>query len=287
MGQIKNIKLHIVTDIKMNTIRLALIQSRVYATKEKTLNRVSDLVHEAASNHAKLICLPECFNCPYGVQHFSSYAEKIPGKSSSLLSSLAKDLNLHLIGGSFPEEEDGKIFNTCLVYGPDGLLLGKHRKVHLFDIDIPGGQKFKESDVLSPGNDLTMVQMCDWKIGIGICYDLRFFEMSAKYASRGCQLLVYPGAFNMTTGPKHWELLIRARANDHQSYIAACAPARDEDASYVSWANSTICNPWGEVVAKAGSAEEIIYADLDMNVVDTVRTAIPISKQKRNDVYEK
>merc|ERR1712080_439257 len=132
-----------------------------------------------------------------------------------------------------------------------------------------------------------MFEMCGWKIGIGICYDLRFFEMSAQYAKKGCQLLVYPGAFNMTTGPKHWELLIRARANDHQAYVAACSPARDEDASYVAWANSTVSNPWGEVVAHAGHEEEIVYADLDMGVVNLVRNSIPTSKQKREDVYEK
>lgn len=271
----------------MKALRLALIQSRVYADKEKTLTRVKELVHKAALNDAKLICLPECFNCPYGVQHFPSYAESIPGESSKMLSNLARDLSVHLIGGSIPEKESGKLFNTCLIYGPDGSLLGKHRKVHLFDIDVPGGQKFTESDVLSPGNDLTMFEMCEWKVGIGICYDLRFSEMSAQYANKGCQLLVYPGAFNMTTGPKHWELLIRARANDHQAYVAACAPARDESASYVSWANSTICGPWADVVAKAGHEEEIIYANLDMSVINTVRTAIPTSKQKRMDVYQK
>jgi len=173
-------------------------------------------------------------------------------------------------------------------YSPDGSVIGKHRKVHLFDIDIPGGQKFTESDVLSPGNDLTTFDLNeDWKIGIGICYDLRFFEMSAAYARLGCNLLIYPGAFNMTTGPKHWELLIRGRANDHQLYVAACSPARDEGALYVAWANSTVCDPWGQVVAKAEHGEEIVYADMDSTVVETVRAAIPTSKQKREDVYHK
>ena len=273
----------------MKTLRLALIQSQVFACKEKTITRVKELAHQAAANKAQVICLPECFNCPYGVQHFPKYAEQIPGGPTSLmLSDLAKDLSVHLIGGSVPErDENDKLFNTCLIYGPDGSLLGKHRKIHLFDIDIPGGQKFTESEVLSPGNELTTFNIGPWKVGIGICYDIRFHELSTAYTRQGCQLLVYPGAFNMTTGPKHWELLVRGRANDHQAYVAACSPARDENAGYVAWAHSTVCDPWGAVVCKAGCGEEIVYGDLDMDTVETVRAAIPTSQQKREDVYEK
>lgn len=266
-------------------IRLALLQLKVGANKPQNLQRAKKLVKEAVSNKANVVCLPECFNSPYGVQYFSEYAEKIPGDSSNFLSSLAKDLSIYLIGGSIPEEDNGKLYNTCLVYDPEGNEIAKHRKVHLFDVDVPGGIKFTESDVLSPGNKTTIFNIGPWKVGLGICYDIRFPGFSKVYEKEGCHLLIYPGAFSITTGPKHWELLVRARSCDNQAYIAGCSPARDENASYIAWGHSTVCNPWAEIIAKAGSDEEIIYSDLDLAVVDTVRTAIPIQSQQRSDVY--
>ncbi|GBM25775.1 Omega-amidase NIT2, partial [Araneus ventricosus] len=116
--------------------------------------------------------------------------------------------------------------------------------VHLFDIDIPGKITFKESDALAPGKSLTTFTMGKWKIGLGICYDIRFPLMANIYAEKGCNLLVYPGAFNMTTGPAHWELLQRARAVDNQLYVATISPARDETASYHAWGHSTLVSPW-------------------------------------------
>jgi omega-amidase len=122
-----------------------------------------------------------------------------------------------LIGGSIPERaENDKLFNTCTVWGPTGNLLGRHRKVHLFDIDIPGKITFQESKVLSSGNQLTTVVTEFGNIGIGICYDIRFPEMAQIYRQKGCDLLFYPGAFNMTTGPAHWQILQQGRALDNQ-----------------------------------------------------------------------
>jgi len=268
-------------------LRLALIQLNVNAKKSLTLSNTRTLIEEAAKNQANLICLPECFNCPYGINYFKEYSEKADSSETcQLMSSLAKELSIHLIAGSIPEEDEGNYYNTCFVYGPDGSQVAKYRKIHLFDIDVPGGIKFKESEVLSPGNNLTSFSIGPWKIGLGICYDLRFTGLSKAYEKEGCHLLVYPGAFNMTTGPKHWELLIRARSADHQLYTAACSPARDDNAQYVAWAHSTICSPWAEVVAKAGTSEEIVYADLDLEEITKVRRAIPIRDQQRTDVYD-
>ncbi|XP_010794877.1 omega-amidase NIT2-like [Notothenia coriiceps] len=123
------------------------------------------------------------------------------------------------------------------------------------------------------------------KVGVGICYDIRFAELAQLYSRQGCQLLVYPGAFNMTTGPAHWELLQRARAVDNQLYVATASPARDESSSYVAWGHSTVVNPWGEVISKAGTEEEVIYADIDLQYLADVRQQIPITAQRRNDLY--
>ncbi|KAF6120636.1 nitrilase family member 2 [Phyllostomus discolor] len=148
------------------------------------------------------------------------------------------------IKGSIPEEDSGKLYNTCTVFGPDGALLVKHRKLHLFDIDVPGKITFQESKILSPGDSFSTFETPYCRVGLGICYDLRFSELAQIYAERGCQLLVYPGAFNLTTGPAHWELLQRGRAVDNQVYVATASPARDDKASYVAWGHSTVVNPW-------------------------------------------
>eukprot|EP00076_Gallus_gallus_P008817 XP_004938306.3 omega-amidase NIT2 isoform X2 [Gallus gallus] len=244
----------------MANFRLALIQLHVSAVKSDNLQRACGLIREASAKGAKVVALPECFNSPYGTQYFKEYAEKIPGESTQKLSAVAKECSIYLVGGSIPEEDGGKLYNTCTVFGPDGAILAKHRKIHLFDINVPGKIQFKESETLSPGDSFSM-------------FDTR------------CQLLIYPGAFNMTTGPAHWELLQRGRAVDNQVYVATVSPARDEKASYVAWGHSTVVNPWGEVIAKAGAEETVIYTDIDLKKLAEIRQQIPILSQKRYDLY--
>jgi omega-amidase len=268
------------------SVRLALIQLAVSASKPDNLARAARLIKEAASKGANIVALPECFNSPYGTSYFPEYAEPIPGPSTETLVRAARENNIYLIGGSIPENDGGKIYNTCTVYDPKGDLIAKHRKVHLFDIEIPGKIKFKESETLSPGNNFSFFDTPLCRIGIGICYDIRFAEMAQIYAKNGCKLLIYPGAFNMTTGPAHWELLTRARALDNQLYVATVSPARDENASYVAWGHSSAVSPWGEVVATTGHEENIVYADIDLGLVDQIRGQIPLSVQRRNDLYE-
>ncbi|XP_069744817.1 omega-amidase NIT2 isoform X2 [Narcine bancroftii] len=265
--------------------RLALIQLMVSPLKASNYNRLGTFVKEAASRGAKVVALPECYNSPYGTNYFPEYAERIPGESTRVLSEVAKEFGVYLIGGSIPEEDDGKLYNTCTVFAPNGSMLLKYRKIHLFDIDVPGKIRFQESETLSPGSSLCTFDTPYCKVGIGICYDMRFTELAQIYTQKGCQLLVYPGAFNMTTGPAHWELLQRARAVDNQVYVAAVSPARNEKSSYVAWGHSSIVNPWGEVLAKAGSEETIIYADIDLKYLSGIRQQIPILKQKRHDLY--
>lgn len=161
------------------------------------------------------------------------------------------------------------------------------QKVHLFDINIPGKITFKESETLSPGQSLTIVKTEFGNIGVGICYDMRFPELAQLYAQNDCRLICYPGAFNMTTGPAHWELLQRSRALDNQLFVATCSPARDTTSGgYVAYGHSTVVDPWGTVIATTEHGEDIVYADLDLAKVDEVRQNIPIRAQKRSDLYE-
>ena len=329
------------------------------------------------------------------------------GESATFLMNIAKMTGMYIVGGSIPEvvvvaerqcssiqetatattatksddKDENKLvyYNTCLIIDPTGRIVGKHRKLHLFDISMPnGGIQFKESDILSPGdlgptyfdhviaaavptinsdandsssiktttssssssdtavtttddtnNDnsatttTTMIQNNGGlgRIGIGICYDIRFPEYAQLLAQKyHCTMLIYPGAFNLSTGPAHWELLQRARAVDNQCFVIAVSPARmispsttnnvnsddndddddddDEDKTkttttatkvvyppYYAWGHSSIISPWGTVIATCNEEPTIIVADLDMNEVTQMRNSIPTLKQKRNDLY--
>uniref|UniRef100_A0A6M2DNP3 omega-amidase n=1 Tax=Xenopsylla cheopis TaxID=163159 RepID=A0A6M2DNP3_XENCH len=268
--------------------KLALIQLHVTADKKNNVERALKLIETAKSNGAKLVALPECFNSPYGTEHFAAYAEEIPcGETCKALSSAAKTNQVYLVGGTIPERHvDGKLYNTCTVWCPDGNLIATHRKVHLFDIHLPGKIAFKESSVLTPGECLTTFEIDKVKIGVGICFDIRFGEMAQIYRNQGCKMLIYPGAFNMRTGPLHWELLHRARSVDCQSFVAAISPARDPAAGYVAWGHSFLIDPWGKILVEAEDKEDILYGEFDEQVVDDFRQQIPVYKQRRTDVYE-
>ncbi|OQV21067.1 Omega-amidase NIT2 [Hypsibius exemplaris] len=271
----------------MSKFKLALIQLKAGLDKSDNVKRAIQFIKSAVVDHqASVVALPECFNSPYGTQYFAKYAETIPGPTTDALSAAAKEHKIYLVGGSIPETSDGKLYNTSTVFGPDGTMISSFRKVHLFDIDIKGQMTFKESDSLSPGSTFCMFDTEHCKIGVAICYDIRFAEMAMCYARAGCKVLIYPGAFNMTTGPKHWKLLQQARALDNQLYVAAVSPARDEKASYVAYGHSAIINPWADVLAEADETEQIVSAEIDLEFLDKVRNQIPISKQKRDDLYK-
>lgn len=268
-------------------IKLALVQMAVGANKVENVKKACKMIREAASQGAKLVSLPECFNSPYGTQYFKQYAESIPGPTTNSLSQVAKDCQVYLVGGSIPEYDGGNIYNTCSIFSPRGDIIAKYRKMHLFDIDVPGKIRFQESEVLKAGNDFAIFNVDGCKVGVGICYDIRFAELAQIYAQAGCHLLLYPGAFNMTTGPAHWELLQKCRAIDNQLYVAAISPARDETATYHAWGHTTAVGPWGDVLVTTEHNEAILYTTIDLNRMEEIRQNIPLRNQRRFDMYSR
>lgn len=267
-------------------LKLALCQMQVSENKEENLNAAADLVRQAAQQGAQTVCLPEMFCCPYDNACFPAYAEKIDGEIVRRLSQAAREAGCLLVGGSFPEREGNRIYNTCPVFGRDGALLGRHRKMHLFDIDVAGGIRFEESAVLSAGNSCTVIDTEFGKIGVAICFDVRFVELFRAMALEGAQLVFLPAAFNPTTGPAHWELTMRARALDNQIFLAACAPARNDEASYRSYGHSCVTTPWGEVAGQLGEQPGILYAEIELDQISKVRRELPILSARRTDCYE-
>lgn len=270
-----------------NEVKVGLCQIKVVDNKSKNVETALKMIKKSAEEGVQLVILPEMFNCPYDNSKFEEYAEyRDESMTLSEISSAARELNIHVVAGSIPEKTLDGIYNTCFVFDNKGDIIGFHRKMHLFDIDIPGKITFKESDTLKAGNEITVIETDLGKIGIGICYDIRFPELSRAMTLKGADFLIFPGAFNLTTGPAHWDILIRARAIDNQVFVVVASPARDEKANYIAYGHSMACDPWGEVICRGNSEEGIFYATLDLDRLKAIRNELPVLKNRRNDIYQ-
>ena len=271
----------------MNKVRIALCQMNVVDDKKANLKKAGSLIADSADRNADFIVLPEMFNCPYSNDKFVEYGENEHDSCTlNTISQLAESYNVYILAGSIPEREGDKLYNTSYLFDKTGSIIAKHRKMHLFDIDVKGRITFKESDVLTAGDDFTIADTDFGRIGIGICYDVRFVELARIMAEKGAEILFYPGAFNQTTGPAHWELLFRSRALDNQVFCIGVAPALNINASYHSYGHSIAVNPWGEVIAQAGEKEELVICEIDLSEIKKVREELPVLKNKRKDLYE-
>lgn len=265
--------------------KIALCQMLGSMDKEESKAKAKKMIQEAAANGAQVVVLPEMWNTPYSNDYFREYAEPQDGPTVRFLSDLAKENDIYLIGGSISELDQDKVYNTSYSFNRKGELIGKHRKVHLFDIDVDGGIRFMESDTLTAGENTTVIETEYCKIGVAICYDVRFPELSRNMALEGAKVIVLPAAFNMTTGPVHWDLTMRARALDNQVYFAACSPARDMEGVYQAYGNSCIATPWGDFLAHADETENIVYGDIDLDHVEAVRRQLPLLQHRRKELY--
>ena len=268
------------------TFKAAAIQMPTVADKMENLRAAERYLERLAEEKPDFVLLPEMFCCPYQTQNFPVYAEEEGGPAWEMMAGLAKTYGIYLIAGSMPERDArGRIFNTSYVFDRQGRQIGKHRKAHLFDIDVKGGQQFKESDTLTPGNRDTVFDTEFGKMGVCICYDIRFPEMLRMTVNDGARMVFVPAAFNMTTGPAHWEISFRVRALDNQIYMLGCAPARDPSTGYVSWGHSILTDPWGRVVKELDEKEGILLETIDLGYEDGVRQQLPLLKHRRQDMY--
>ncbi|WP_455540161.1 carbon-nitrogen hydrolase family protein [Terrisporobacter sp.] len=270
----------------MPKIKIGLIQTIVENKKEDNLYKVAQLIDKICMENVDMVILPEMFFCPYNTDNFPTYAEKENEYSYKFLSNIAKKNNIYLIAGSMPEKENNKIYNTSYVFNRKGEKIAKHRKIHLFDINIKGKQTFKESDTLSAGNEVTIFDSEFGKIGLCICYDFRFPELARLMVDKGAKVIIVPASFNTTTGPAHWHLMFKSRAVDNQIYTIGCSPARNYNSSYTSYGHSLIVSPFGELLCELDDKEGLITYEINLEYIDKVRKELPLLKHRRNDLYE-
>ncbi|MGD9569470.1 MAG: carbon-nitrogen hydrolase family protein [Sedimentibacter sp.] len=269
----------------MNKFKVALLQTSVYDDKNLNVENAVKLIEKVSKEGADIAVLPEMFCCPYDNSYFKKFSEEHSGPAYTRMSQAAKETGIYVVAGTIPELENDLVYNTSYVFDRNGIQIARHRKMHLFDIDVKGGQYFKESDTFTPGRDVTVFETEFCKIGLAVCYDIRFPELARLMAKEGAEVLIYPAAFNMTTGPAHWELSFRARALDNQSYTIGVSPARDMEASYHSYGNSIVASPWGNIVNSLDEKEGYIIQEIDLDYVKKIRAELPLLQHIRKDIY--
>lgn len=271
----------------MPKIKIAALQTMVFKDKRENLDRLERLLEDPGLAGVDLVTLGEMFNCPYQTPNFPIYAEEAGGESWQRCSALAKKHGIYLSAGSMPERDrEGHIYNTAYVFDRQGRQIARHRKMHLFDIAVSGGQCFRESDTLTAGNDVAVFDTEFGKMGLCVCYDFRFPELPRLMAQRGARAILVPAAFNMTTGPAHWEIMFRQRAVEDQVFAVGTAPARDASSGYTSWGHSIAVGPWGNILYQMDEKPGIALAELDLDEVERVRAELPLLAHRRLDIYK-
>ncbi|WP_405729161.1 carbon-nitrogen hydrolase family protein [Anaerotignum sp.] len=267
-------------------MKVSLLQMKTLETPEENIVKIREMLKEAKAEGADIAVLPEMCCCPYENSAFVKYAMPYNSPFLTGIAEMAKEMGLYIVAGSVPLSSDGKIYNASFVYNDKGECIAKHRKTHLFDINVPGGQYFMESDTFTAGKDVTTFPTPWGKMGLIICYDIRFPELSRLLAIEGVNAIFVPAAFNMTTGPAHWEMSFRMRALDNQVFMVGCAPARDMESSYTAWGHSISTDPWGAILGQMDETEGILTVEWDMERVETVRQQLPLLKHRRTDMYD-
>jgi predicted amidohydrolase len=270
-------------------LNVAAVQLSSGSDVAHNVDEAERLVNDAADQGAKYIQLPEFFNVHRRFPGFAGAAETVPGPTTTRMAALAKsrDVTLHL--GSLLEVSPvtGKFFNTSVVIGPDGEIIATYRKIHLFDINVPGADVQRESDNVTPGDEIVVARFEDFSLGLSICFDVRFPELYRALALAGADVLAIPSAFNATTGLAHWDLLVRARAVENHAFVVAATQVGKNDDGIATYGHALIVDPWGETLAEShGDGPEVVTATLDLSEVERRRTQIAVMDFRRPEVYD-
>lgn len=261
--------------IEDKKIKIALCQHKVVDNKDENLDKAKIFIDKAKEYEADIVVLPEMFNCPFDTELFPKYAEKEGNFTYQFLKEASKDIIL--VGGSIPEKDGNNIYNTSYIY-ENMELIGKYRKINTFDVDF-NDKKYRESDSITEGNKTLVVNTSLGRIGIAICFDLRFPTLFQEMEKENPFLYIVPAAFNNISGPVHFKLLGRSRALDTQSYVALCSPAENKETNYNPYGHSMIIDPWGKVLNELEKDEGIALQTIYIDYVNEVRQTLPIKKK--------
>jgi deaminated glutathione amidase len=262
----------------MNSYLAAAVQMNSLPDIEKNLAQAEDLIDLAVRQGAQMVALPENFSFMGNDREKLEQASAIATQSEAFLRRMAQRYQVMLLGGGFPfPTESGKIFNTALLVGPDGQDLTRYHKVHLFDVNVPDGNTYRESSTVSPGNQFPAVYPSKHfgNLGLSVCYDVRFPELYRHLSHMGAEVLFIPAAFTAYTGKDHWQVLIQARAIENTCYVIAPAQTGQHYALRQTHGHAMIVDPWGLVLADAGTEPGVAIAAIEPNHIAQVRRQMP------------
>jgi predicted amidohydrolase len=267
-----------------SSLAVAAIQLTSTPDVDASLSSALHYLEEAASAGADLAVLPENFGFLGSEKAKLAYAQSIEeGSFVAPLRELAAKKGMGIIAGGMPEKgpDDERVYNTAVFIGRSGEVAGSYRKIHLFDIDLAGKVSYKESAAVLPGTEPMVVEFEGWKVGLSICYDLRFPEMYRSLVDQGAHILTVPAAFTLQTGRDHWEVLLRARAIENQCYVIAAGQVGEHLKGRASWGQSCVIDPWGTILQQAPDAEGITVATIDRSELQRIRTQLPCLEHRR------
>ena len=264
-------------------MRIAAAQMTSGADKAHNLEVATRLIRKAAESGASFVGLPENFSWMGPEPERNSNSETLEGATLAQMAELARSLKISVLAGSILESgaPGGRLFNTSTLFGPDGGRTGLYRKIHLFDVEVGDGQTYRESAAVAPGTDAVVADAPFGKVGLSVCYDLRFPELYRKLSAAGAVLLTVPSAFTLMTGKDHWEVLLRARAIENQAYVLAPAQQGKHPKERLTWGHAMVVDPWGLVVARASEGEGLAIAELDLEYLAKVRRNLPALQHRR------
>jgi deaminated glutathione amidase len=263
-------------------MRVAVCQLNSRDDRAANLAVARDLLDRAAAAGADLAVLPEYVDY-LGRSAGEPKPEAVDGEFATFFAQAARRLGIWVLAGSFHEAgpDPQRTHNTSLVFDRAGELAGVYRKIHLYDVEIPGRVSYQESRTVAPGTQTSVVDVEGVRVGLSICYDLRFPELYRQLAVAGAQVLVVPAAFMMHTGRDHWEVLLRARAIENQCYVVAAGQIGDHEPGRTCFGRSMVVDPWGTVVAQAPDTVGVTVADLDLDRLATIRAELPSLTNRR------
>lgn len=271
----------------MSKFLMAAIQVDTQDNKKENLAKLARYIDEAAGRGAKMVAIPENAHYIGSKEGTFENAEPIPGPMSEFFCSKAKEhgiwLNCGSIGEIIPNEK--KLFNTCLMINPAGKIAARYEKIHLYDVDIKDGPSTRESDTKMAGNNIVVCDTDYCKVGLSICYDMRFPELYRIMALKGAKVMFVPANYTLFTGKDHWEVVLRTRAIENQCYVVAPGQIGKKPA-FQSYGRSMIINPWGTVLTTAEDREGVIYAEIDPGYVDTIRSQLPSFPNRQPQAYK-
>jgi deaminated glutathione amidase len=268
-------------------MRAAAVQLNSTADRERNLQTADRLVRAAAADGARLVVLPEKFTALGDADVLLAAAEPIDGPSMGWAAGLARELEIDLVAGSFPERREGRerLSNTSVHFGPDGEARAVYRKIHMFDVEV-GGVVYRESETEEPGDEIVVSELADGTpLGLSVCYDLRFPELYRILALRDARVIALPAAFTRPTGEAHWDVLVRARAIENQAFVVAADQIGRHTPEKESFGGSMIVDPWGQVLARAPDDECFVAEDLDLARLEDVRARLPSLANRMEAAY--